>query len=276
MSGDRPPQHELSASVTSMRFQQARALFREKKWMEALVEAEELLDEVPDEPDTLFLVAEACLELGDAVGADAAYVRFLELHPQQVNALVGMAVARFELTDMDGCLTCTRQCLALAEDMAEAWFYQGMALSWLGREEDAEASLERAHGLHAAHYPKVEPLDDKTWEAHIAGALVRLSPEMQAFYKDVPVERRVRPDLGLLRAVNPPMSPSCGALFVGTPPAPPVDPWTHKPESLQIFSESLERSAAIHGALEQALAEAFRGEALVWLGLPRDSHPLKS
>ena len=274
MSGEPPTPQDMSAGFASMRFQQARALFQEKKWMEALVEAEELLDEVPDEPDALFLVAEACLELGDAVGADAAYGRYLEFFPQQVDALVGMAVARFELTDMDGCLSCTRQCLAL-EDMAEAWFYQGMALSWLEREEDAAVCLERAHALHPKHYPRVEPLDDVLWTAHIDGALKRLSPELQAFYADLPLERRARPDLALLRASNPPMSPSCGALFVGTPPAPPLDPWTHKPESLQIYTESLERSAAVHGALEQALAEALRGEALVWLGLPRGSHPLQ-
>ena len=90
-----------SDALLTMRLQQAREAFQKRDFPLALVEAEELLDQHPDDVDALMVVGDASLELGEAMGAAAAFCRILQFQARSPIALAGLAIARFELTDLE-------------------------------------------------------------------------------------------------------------------------------------------------------------------------------
>jgi len=244
--------------------------------MEALVEAEELLDVTPDQLDALFLVGEACLELGDASGAEAAYARFLELVPGDTRGLSGLAIARYELTDMDGCLSCTRQALDTDEEIPEAWYFQGLALQWLGLNQESLAALQKANGLDPVRFPLLVMLDDSEWEAALAAGKALLDERLSSWLDEVPIVSHMLPSLDALRTATPPLSPFSPGLYWGPTPEPGMVPWEGRPQEIRLYRANLERLALHAGDLPRRIAEVLRSEALDWLGIPLDAYPLSS
>ena len=261
--------------LLELRFQQAKAQFDARDWMGAILEAEELLEEAPDHLEGLFLVGEASLELGDAHGADAAYARFLELVPRHPPALCGMAIARFELTDMDGCLMCTQAVLEVETESPEAWYYQGLAQEWQGLTDEAKVSLDKAASLDSTRYPKVEPLPEAGWEKALLQAYSLLDESLSRWIQKVPLTSYHLPSLEVLRSAEPPLSPFSTGLYRGTPPTPGEQAWETHPEELRLYRVNLERLAHHQGDLPRRIAEVLRAEALDWLALPPDAHPLQ-
>ncbi len=260
--------------VTGLRFNQARTHFLAGRWMEALVEAEELLDVAPDHLEALFLVGEACLELGDASGGEAAYARFLELVPGDTGALSGLAIARYELTDMDGCLSCTRQALDTADNIPEAWYFQGLALQWLGLSEESETALGQAHKIEPTRFPLLVLLADAEWDAALIAGRALLDDRLGQWLEGVPIVSQLLPSLEVLRTANPPLSPFSPGLYWGATPEQGGDPWEGRPEEIRLYRANLERLALHAGDLPRRIAEVLRNEALDWLGVPLDAHPL--
>jgi tetratricopeptide (TPR) repeat protein len=261
--------------LLEFRFQQAKLRFDARDWMGAILEAEELLEEAPDHLEALFLVGEASLELGDAHGADAAYARFLELVPRHPLALCGMAIARFELTDMDVCLMCTQAVLEVEEESPEAWYYQGLAQQWQGLTEEAKVSLDKAASLDGNRYPKVEPLPEASWNEALLKAYSLLDEGLSRWIQDVPLTSYHLPSLEVLRSAEPPLSPFSTGLYRGTPPPPGEKAWETHPEELRLYRVNLERLAHHQGDLPRRIAEVLRAEALDWLALPPEAHPLQ-
>ena len=278
MSGENlPPSAGFGiGDLSGLRFSEARAHFDAGRWMEALVEAEELLDVAPDHLDALFLVGEACLELGDAFGGEAAYARFLELVPGDTRALSGLAIARYELTDMDGCLSCTRQALDADGTIPEAWYFQGLALQWLGIQEESQAAFEHAYSLDKERFPLLVMLGESEWEAALAAGKALLDTKLSEWLEAVPIVSHQLPSLEVLRAATPPLSPFSPGLYWGATPDPGADAWQGRPEEIRLFRGNLERLALHAGDLPRRIAEVLRSEALDWLGMPLDSHPLST
>ncbi len=264
------------AGLLEFRFQQARARFDARDWMGAILEAEELLEEEPDHLEALFLVGEANLELGDAHGADAAYARFLELVPRHPMALCGMGIARFELTDMDGCLMCTQAVLEVNPDSPEAWYYQGLAQEWQGLTDESRSSLDKAANLDGNRYPRIEPLSEAGWNEALLQAFSLLDEALSRWIQEVPLTSYHLPSLDVLRSAEPPLSPFSTGLYRGTPPTPGDEAWETHPEELRLYRVNLERLAHHQGDLPRRIAEVLRAEALDWLALPPESHPLRS
>lgn len=263
-------------ALGALRLQQARTALEDGDPHSAIVEAEELLDEAPDNLDALFLVGDACLELGDAAGAHAAFLRYLELAPEDAGALSGLAVACFDLTDFEGCIEYARQATTLETELAEAWYYLGLAQERLGRDREARRAFARAEKLDPESWPLLKPLSQAEWNVVLGRALQLLPPALKAWFDHVRLDVQALPDLDDLREAQPPLPPTVPALYIGEPPDHSPDPWQTHPDCVKVYRTNVERAALWSGDLPRTLAEALRAEALDWLGQPPDAHPLRA
>jgi tetratricopeptide (TPR) repeat protein len=251
-----------------LRLERVRALIRDLAWSDAVLEAEELLDEHPDHPEGLFLLGEALLELGDWELAHAVYQHRVSLDGGDVGSLVGLAVASFHLCDLPATTELAREAVRRDPGNAEGHYYLGLALERTGRTSDAATELAAAAQLDSARFPLPVSLKRKDWEGLIAQAVDELPPRLQAFYARVPFRIEELPSLEELRSHQPPLSPTVGALYTGDPPSE-DDPFDSPPEAIRVFTRNLARAGTVEGAAVE-LRNALQDEALDWLGEDHD------
>ncbi len=263
------------ATRQALRLDRVRKALDKSDWPGAVLEVEELLDETPDHPEALFLLAEALLELGDAEGARDAYQQHLSAagpdgdKAMRAGALAGLAVARFECVELQAAVEAARASLAIAPDLGETHFYLGLALERIpGKKSEAVQSFIAAHRLDPEAYPLPVQFSEAQWNAMVAEATSALPDAVRTFWKGVPVLLVDLPDLAELRAIDPPLTPTVSGLYDGVPPEE-GDPSTEKPESVRLFTGNLARL----GARETIVAEignTLLHEAFNWLGVTDD------
>lgn len=255
---------------TALRLDEVRRAIGACAWGDAILEAEELLDEHPDHPEALFLLGEALLELADWELARLVYEHRVSLDGGDEESLVGLAVASFHLCDLPSTIEAAREVIRRDPGHAEAHHYLGLALERSqGRQAEALTALTAAAHLDPAAFPLPLRLRPAEWEGVIGQAVSQLSPRLQAFYARVPFRVEELPELDELRQVEPPLSPSVGVLYVGTPPEE-ADPFDAPPEAMRLFARNLARAGSVE-AIAAELAHALHDEALDWLG--EDAEP---
>ncbi len=261
--------------LAAMRLGHARKALDDEEPEKAVAEAEELLDQEPDNLDALRVVAEAELELGTASVARLAFERCLVLDATDAHAWSGLAIAAFECADLEGASRAAREAVTLDQDLAEGWYYLGLSLERTERLDDASEALARATSLDAQRFPVATRLEDEAWVNAIHAAVDRLPEPLRSWLHDVPLHGCELPAAKRFGPGLEPISPVAAALYVGEPPHDLEDPWSKKPPAFELFRANVERHLA-HGAGEPelVLVEALRSEILDWLGLPEDSHPL--
>jgi tetratricopeptide (TPR) repeat protein len=260
----------------ALRLESVKKALDEEDWSNAVIEAEELLDEAPDHVEGLYLLAEALLELGDAEGANETFERHLEVAREQeveldpghlAAVLCGLAVARFECVDMPAAAEAAREAIRLAPDLAQAHYYLGLALERMqGRKSESTQSILAAHRLDPEAYPLPLLLHRAQWEAAFGSALEVVHPRLQAFWSGLPVHFHELPDLAELRRHEPPLSPTVSGLYEGEPPENVKDPWQSRPKSLRLYTANLARLGHLDRMSEE-IARTLQDEALDWLGL---------
>ena len=149
-----------------MRLDQVRKLLDTMAWHEAVLEAEELLDEEPQHVPALELLAKAQLGMMDAEGAVLTWEQVHALDPTpSADRLASLAMARFDTTDLVGAVEAARESIRLDSGRAEAHFVLGLALERLpGRSVEAAQALVAASRLDPLAYPFPIRLDAKGWE----------------------------------------------------------------------------------------------------------------
>lgn len=253
----------------AMRLDRLRTAFGRRDWGDAILEAEELLDEQPDQAEALFLLGEALLELGDWELARAAYDHRVALDGGDAASLVGLAVAALHLCDLPEAAEAAREAVRRDPANAEAHHTLGLALERMpGRQGEALAEQISASHLDPERYPLPITLKHPQWEEAIGAALQRLHPRLRDFYARVPFRIEDLPDLTELRAADPPLSPTVVALYTGSPPEE-GDPFALRPEAIRLFSRNLSRAGSVDAVVDE-LEVALRDEALDWVGLELD------
>ncbi|MEQ1570679.1 MAG: tetratricopeptide repeat protein [Myxococcota bacterium] len=248
---------------TALRLEQVRHAVRECAWSDAILEAEELLDEYPEHPEALFLLGEALLEVGDWELARRVYDHRVGLDGGDTASLVGLAISSFHLCDLPASIEAAREAVRQDSGNAEAHHYLGLALERIpGQQTEALAELTASAHLDPARYPLPLTLRPSEWADVIAQAVDTLPSRIQEFYAKVPFRVESLPDLDELRSVDPPLSPTVGALYVGTPPEEPSDAL---PEAVRLFERNLSRAGSVE-AITTELAHALHDEALDWMG----------
>jgi tetratricopeptide (TPR) repeat protein len=262
-------------ALAALRLSKAADAYQSGDVEQALVEAEELLDDHPEHLDALYLVGDASLRQGDAPVADAAFSHYLTLAPGNADALAGLAAARFELADLAGTIAAAGEAAAVEPELAEAWYYIGLALERLDRPVEAREAHARATELAPTSYPPVDECDDATWQIALAAGRGLLPDVLSAWLADVPVLTERFPVIATLASMTPPLSPMVWCLYDGTPPEPGAGADDVKPTAMRIYKGNLERVAAIEGDLPRRIAEALRHEVLDWINLGPDELPLR-
>jgi len=261
--------------MRDMRLKEAKEAFKAGNYSLALIEAEELLDHHPDDFDALMIVGDSSLELGEALGAEAAFSRFLEFRPDDPIALSALAIARFELTDMDSAIASANRTLHLVPDHAEAIYIRSLAQEMLGDHSQAADGFLRASELAPEHYPIPKLAVASDWDAIVEAAKGKLHAKLQAWFVGIEISIADSPVVAQLREHSPPLSPSSLVLYQGPLPDPGADLWVLKPERMEIYRKNVCRAGMRDGGLVAPVASGLRREALEWIGLPRDAYPLE-
>jgi tetratricopeptide (TPR) repeat protein len=216
---------------------------------DAVALAEELLDEEPDDPDALLLVAEAAPRYGHAevgvLAASQASRRGIDVGALEAAALLAAC-------QVDRALEAAESLLARAPEHARAHAVRGRALDLLGRTADAEAALARATALRPDHYPPPLSLDPDGWDPVLLEALSGLDPEIRDALRRVEIDLTDLPDLTLLRTIRPPPSPLVDALLQET---------EGERARILLFRRNLLRGASNATELTERIRDALKVEA---------------
>lgn len=247
----------------SMRLDGVRKAIDQGAWSDAVIEAEELLDEEPDHAEALFLLAEALLELGEPELAAAAYAQRARVGDEDPAVLLGLGLTSYELCDLQRAIECFREVVRQVPDHAEAHFSLGLALDASGDEGQAASAFRAAELLEPEIYPGPMELTPAMWRRALVEAIASLPPEQQALLHQLPVQLADRPDLAELRSNTPPLPPSVACLLDGDPGDADVP---EPPASLRVFTRVLARQPTFDD-LVVALAHALDIETGDWLGL---------
>lgn len=256
----------------AMRLEQVRKHVDAMAWHEAALEAEELLDEQPNHVEALELLARAQLGMMDAEGSAQSWEQVLSLDPTpRADRLASMAMARFDICDLVGAVEAAREAVRLDPSLGEAHYVLGLALERLpGRSVEAAQALLAANRLEPLAYPFPIRLDTQGWEQALTTAMLHVMPQVRELWEGVPVRLPQYPDLEMLRANTPPVSPRIPGMFQGQPPAEDdaealEDPWSRSPDGLLLFTANLARVHDLEELVER-LADVLEQEALVWVG----------
>ena len=255
--------------MIDLRLKTARAAFDRRDFLVALIEAEELLDHHPDHLFGLMIVGDSSLELGEAMGAEAAFTRVLEFQPESSAALSGLAISRFELTNYEGAIESANQAIALKPEHAEAFYIRGLAHEFSGNSSESSADFESASQMAPEHYPIPELPSEEEWPEIIEAAKSLLEEELQEWIDGVELRVMELPSVERLRESTPPLSPSSLALFFGELPKADQDAWVDKPLCIELYARNIARAAMRDGDIVGPVREGLRREAREWLGLSR-------
>jgi tetratricopeptide (TPR) repeat protein len=253
-----------------LRLEHLRAAAEAGRWSEVELEAEELLDEVADDPEALFLLGEASLALGRFDVARHAYARVMAVDPaggavSTPALLSGLALAYFHTCSVHEAAQLARDVIRMDPERAEAHHVLSMALDFLpGRTAEALAARMAAAQLEPDRYPLPAPRRSTHWEELIGQALEQVDVRVRGFYAQVPFRVEELPDLEELRAHTPPTSPGVIALTDGDPPGPGDDEATVLPVGVRVFARNLERVGPGE-VMVRALAHELDEEARLWL-----------
>ena len=256
-----------SDAMIQLRMKSAKDAFEQRRFADSLIEAEELLDNHPDHLMALMLVGDSSLELGEALGAEAAFTRILEFQPESAVALSGLAISRFELTNVEGAIESASHALEMKPLHAEAFYIRALALELSGESTQAAEDFSRASELAPDHYPIPSRPNPEDWQEVVEAAKSLLDGQIQEWLDGVEIEIVDLPPLDKLRESTPPLSPSSLALYMGTPPQRGEDPWVLKPQRIEVYGRNIARAALREGGLVGPVREGLRREAIEWLGL---------
>ena len=256
--------------IAAMRLDKARRAFDAGEVDTALVEAEELLEQRPDDTDALRVVGRAALTIGDAAMAASAFNQLVALAgPEEATTWSGLALARLELADFEGGLAAADRALGLDAALAEAWCARAMCLDRVGRAVEAVADYARAHELQPTHYPLPVQLPAATWARALGVARRSLPGPIRAFYSGVALNWAEHPDPELLRAEEPPLNPFTWALADGLP-SEDGDPWVDRPSGVTLFRANIAWPPAEMPEIARRIRVALLQEAMHWLAMDED------
>lgn len=249
-----------------LRLKRLRSSLEEGAFGEAVLEAEELLDEEPDYPDALYLLGEALLDGGDPEGAVMAFSRHVQLVGDDTESLLRLGLARYEICDLPGAEEATREVVRRRPDYALGQYQLSLIFEAQERKTESLSALMLANRLEPSTFPLPNLWTAEQWQEAIADAVVLLHPRLRRLWADVPMHLLESPSLEELCQADPPLSPRT----VGMIHAPQGPTEVDRPQSMRFFQRNLNK-AADYEELVDWVTTALEHEACAWLGLaPED------
>ena len=250
------------AAGRALRLQVAREALRRRDPARAIVELEELLDETPDDVAALGALAEACSDLRDLPVAREVWRTLLHRGQDQAWVWTQAALTSFALADLDAAHAEASKAVAKDDTQAAAWAVLAQVIERREGRAKAWDALDQAHRLDPIAHPYPLALDEDAVHSLLAAAFRATTPAVRRFWRGVPRQIHLFPDVATLRAATPPLSPRVAVLYQGVPPALPDDP--ERPTALLVFRGNLEHLPSYEDALDE-LTWALEDEAAAWL-----------
>lgn len=176
----------------------------------AMMVAEEILDEEPDNAEALLLLCESAMRCGHA---PLALVVAGQLTARGVVRPTLTAAALLAGARADEALAVADTAVGLAPSDARAHAIRGQALELLGRIDEADEALAMAARIDPRRYPPPFVLDD--WETILLEALSGLTDQDRADARTLPVTFDDTPTLAWLTETGRPFPPVPPTAFGG-------------------------------------------------------------
>ncbi len=253
-------------TLSNLRCREAEKALGEGRLDDALIEAEELLDDQPSHMQALAIAGISALRMGDVIMALGALNRFVKLHTPNASILHALAVARFEAIEYPEALSAAEHATAQDPGLAAAWHYQGLALERMGKPNEARQRFLKAADLDSDTFPFPADHEAPRWSVLLERALDATPQPIQVFYDGVPIHFSTFPAIEDLLENYPPLSPFTDALYRGKPPDE-GDPWVYRPKMVTLFKANLARPSMDEDELVRRITEALMHEAMHWLGI---------
>ncbi|MDR0965571.1 MAG: metallopeptidase family protein [Myxococcales bacterium] len=237
---------------------------------EAALEAIEALKEGLS---ALYLLATDAFRLLDEPHRSlAAAQRAQALFPEDPDLRACLASALFELCRFDEARAELEAVLRETPDNAWAMFNYAILLDHLGRSEEADALILKAHALDPEVCPAQQKMSAKSFEKVVERAMKALPDKVRDYLGNVAIIVEALPAAEELLQSEPPLSPNCLGMFRGTPgPQQSVsDPWSTFPSAIVLFQRNLERSARDRDELVTEIGITLLHEVGHFLGLDED------
>ena len=245
-------------------------LLDEGKTEGARLALDALLTRRPGHPDLRVVDAAVSLDEGDAARALAA-LRGAERSADPALLFHLRAAAHFELVELTAARDDADRALAINPDSAESHALLAKTLELLGDAETAEAHFRFARELDPERFPLPLEVDDAEFDALVESSLLELPAEVRKHLDELPVLIESGPEIEILRAEKPPISPDVLGLFVGRH----LLERTHSdlpgaPGAIYLFRRNLLRACADREELAREVKITVQHEVGHLLGLDED------
>lgn len=258
------------ATVRALRLSRTQKAYEGRDLITALIEAEEILEEDPDDLNALEVLGNIELDFVHGREAVIIYEQLLELCPDKPAYLSGMTVARFLNVEFETAVEMGKRALGLDPGLAEAAAYTGLALEHLKMPKEGLRYLQMAARLAPTRFPLPVRESKIPWRRLVAEALAGIPEELKFFFTKVPLVWHHLPDASVLRALDPPITPLVLALYEGIPPEE-GDPTEILPRSMRIFRGNACRFGHDPAQLIDDLTDGLIAEAADWTGIYPES-----
>jgi predicted O-linked N-acetylglucosamine transferase (SPINDLY family) len=145
----------LGSGDREHRLQQARALQRARKWIEAADLFAQLLAEDPEDADALHSFGVLHAQRGDRETAIALIAKAIALAPENAIAHYNHGKALRDAGRHEEALRSYDRATALMPQNVDAWSNRGTVLQELGRPREAVESFDRALAVNPSHIPSL-------------------------------------------------------------------------------------------------------------------------
>ncbi len=168
----------------------------------------------PGHPDLKVVDAAVSLEEGEAAralsvlaGAERSADPALFFHLR--------AAAHYELVQLTAARDDAGRAIAITPDSAESHALLAKTLDLLGDTAGAESHARLAFEIDPERFPPLDAIPDDEFDALVESSLRELPAEVRKHLEELPVVVEPVPDVTLLTAESPPISPDVLGLFVG-------------------------------------------------------------
>ncbi len=240
---------------------------------EAFDRCSQILRAHPDHPGALYLLGEACQDLGEIEQAEDAYRRCTQVVPDHALSWIGLCSCLFDQLRFDEATRAVQRALRADDAHPEAYTLRALLRERRGDEDGAARDYRRAWRLDPEHYPQPRTLDDATIEAVVVEALRACPDEVREAVRNVPILLEELPSDEVCLSFDPPRSPiDIVGLFSG----PSLlersfaDPWSAVPATITLYRKNLERIASDRARLLEEVRITLLHEIGHYLGLSEE------
>jgi predicted Zn-dependent protease with MMP-like domain len=219
------------------------------------------------------------LTLSDCRGADLdprgaleAAIEASKLDPEDPQARICVASARFDLGNLDEAEQLVAQAIDRDPRLPDAYWLRGRILTLKHDDEGADRAFERACLIDPDRFSAPVRMDEDRFAKAMEESLRELPQKVQDYLSNVAIAVEDTPPLDRLQQSDPPLSPGLLGLYEGTPPslAEGEDPWAHHPSHITLFRKNIEIAARDDSDLRDLIATTLWHEIGHYLGLDEE------